>query len=181
MSNVFKPISLPQFKVVSKSMKFNQSFTRGVFSTIFFVLSCAVFYFVLFSAPQGPYQSEVDPQLQIQQNLTQLEEGQKIMLLFGANWCPSCRLLEQRIARPPFAEFLKDHYRVVYVDIGDFDHNQDTVERYGNPTEGGIPAMAVLDSNGTLEMVVKSYEFAQVRSQADPILLNLLAAPFNLN
>ena len=65
------------------------------------------------------------------------ERRTDVILLFG-----STGLLGSEIA----AE-LKKNFVVVLIDI-DKKHNADINERYGNPTQHGLPVIVVLDSTG---------------------------------
>jgi hypothetical protein len=68
---------------------------------------------------------------------------------------------------------LKERYVVVHVNVGDkgIDHNFDVAERYGIPLKKGVPALAVLDSDGKVVYAQKSGEFESMRTM-DPRSVN---------
>jgi thiol:disulfide interchange protein len=76
------------------------------------------------------------------------QEHKHVLLQFGANWCIWCHRLHDTCATDPqVAAMLKQHYVVVLVDVNK-GHNQDLVDKYGNPTRLGLPVLVVLDETG---------------------------------
>lgn len=75
-------------------------------------------------------------------------ENKRIILDFGGNWCPDCRVLQIYFHTPPNLELLKANYILVPINIGEYDENTDLAARYGIPLKKGVPALAVLDSQG---------------------------------
>jgi hypothetical protein len=45
------------------------------------------------------------------------------------------------------AQIVKENYIIVLIDV-DKGHNADVVQKYGNPTQHGLPVLVVLDSDG---------------------------------
>jgi len=45
------------------------------------------------------------------------------------------------------ARIVKENYVIVLIDV-DKGHNADVVQKYGNPTQFGLPVIVVLDSDG---------------------------------
>jgi hypothetical protein len=77
----------------------------------------------------------------IAQALTQAKADQKRVLLdFGADWCPDCLVLAQLLDDPQVKPFLDDHYHVVRIDVGRWDNNLDVANRYGDPIAKGVVA-----------------------------------------
>jgi hypothetical protein len=64
----------------------------------------------------------------------------------------------------PNTELLSKHFVVVHVDIGRMDHNVDVAKKYKVPIEKGVPALAVLDANGSLLYSQENKEFENMRS-----------------
>jgi hypothetical protein len=52
---------------------------------------------------------------------------------------------------------------VIHVDIGHADKNLDLADKYGIPLNKGVPAVAVLDADGTLLYSQKNGEFEPAR------------------
>ena len=80
-------------------------------------------------------------------------ENKRVLLLFGANWCPWCRTLHRVLTTDTvIAESLRRSFVLVPVDANtrnDRNRNAAVVERYGNPLQHGLPVFVVLDSDGT--------------------------------
>ncbi len=80
-----------------------------------------------------------------------------VLLNFGANWCPECRVLDQTFADPSVSSFLKANFVVVAVPVGQMvgtnyaEENIGLVKKYGVFTtneNAGIPSIVILDSSG---------------------------------
>jgi thiol:disulfide interchange protein len=87
----------------------------------------------------------------------------RIILDFGGNWCGDCRVLDKYFRQEPNATLLKQHFILVDVNIGKFDKNQDIAKKYGVPLEKGVPALAVLDSDGHPLFSQRQGEFESMR------------------
>ena len=83
----------------------------------------------------------------------------RVIVDFGGNWCPDCRALHGYFHDATNAPILAQHFVLVYVNIGHVDANVDVAERYGVPLKKGVPALAVLDSDGRLLYSQKGGEF----------------------
>jgi thioredoxin-related protein len=77
------------------------------------------------------------------------QQDQRILLVFGANWCPWCQRLHHLFAKDKeIKAYLQKHYKVVLVNLGKRDRNMDIDAEYGNPNKLGLPALVVLDKEG---------------------------------
>jgi len=61
------------------------------------------------------------------------------------------------------ADLIAKSFVVVAVDVGRYDKNLDLAEKYRVPIKHGIPALAVLDSQGTLLYAMDQGQFADAR------------------
>jgi thioredoxin-related protein len=80
-------------------------------------------------------------------------DNKRLLLMFGANWCPWCHKLHELFRTDDAVRrYLDDHFLLVMVDIGEKKGeplNQDVVGKYSIPVkEYGYPCLAVLDSRG---------------------------------
>jgi thiol:disulfide interchange protein len=79
-------------------------------------------------------------------------EGKRVLLDFGANWCPWCRKLHHTFATAPeVRDRLAQNYVVVMIDVNmrhGVKRNTDVNEKYGNPIHQGLPVLVVLDADG---------------------------------
>ena len=102
------------------------------------------------------------------------KEHKRVILVFGANWCYDCHVLDMAFHRADIAPILSANYEVVHVDVGEGDKNQDLMNQYEVPMKRGIPGLAVLDSGGKLVYSQKNGEFENARSLAPDDLLAFL-------
>ena len=75
----------------------------------------------------------------------------------------TARFLDIYFHQSPNLELLDKNFVVVHVDIGHFDKNLDITEKYNVPLKKGVPALAVLDSNGKLLYSQQAAEFGDMR------------------
>ncbi|MGA8430247.1 MAG: thioredoxin family protein [Candidatus Sulfotelmatobacter sp.] len=112
------------------------------------------------------YPAGVDAHAEIKEAEEKGVAGHKrLLLVFGANWCFDCHVLDLAFQRPDLAPILRAGYEVVHVDLGDDEKkNADLVRQYEIPLNKGIPALAVVDSDGKLIVSQKNGEFEDARS-----------------
>ena len=121
------------------------------------------------------YAPGLDAQAEIKQALALAAKQHKnVIVVFGANWCYDCHVLDLAFHRPDLAGVLQRNYEVVHVDVGEGDKNQDIMQQYHVPMKKGIPSLAVLDSNGKLLYSQQGGEFEKARSLAPQDLLAFL-------
>jgi len=91
------------------------------------------------------------------------KQHRRVLVVFGANWCYDCHVLDKAFQRPDVQAVLKPNYEVVHVDVGQGEKNQDIMQQYKVPMAKGIPAIAVLDSDGKLLYSQQGGEFEKAR------------------
>jgi len=79
---------------------------------------------------------------------------QRVLAIFGANWCHDSRDLAAMLATPRVAELVARHYQVVLIDAGTPQtgngRNLDIAARLGVQDITGTPTLLVLDADGEL-------------------------------
>ena len=121
------------------------------------------------------YPADVDAQAEIKEAEGKAAKDHKrVLIVFGANWCYDCHVLDMAFQRPDLAAVLAASYEVVHVDIGEGNKNQDLMKDFQVPMQKGIPALAVLESTGTLVVSQKNGEFENVRAMTPEALLEFL-------
>ena len=91
------------------------------------------------------------------------DEGKLLLLNFGANWCTDCRAFEAACRDPAIQPVIDDHFVSVKVDVGNWDKHPDVVAAWGNPIEGGIPAVVVATADGESLFSTKAGQLARAR------------------
>ena len=122
------------------------------------------------------YPANVDAHAEIKEAEEKAASAHKrLLLVFGANWCFDCHVLDLAFQRPDIAPILVANYEVVHVDLGpEEEKNADLVQQYEIPLNKGIPALAVADSDGKLVASQKNGEFEDARSLAPEVLVAFL-------
>jgi thiol-disulfide isomerase/thioredoxin len=95
-------------------------------------------------------------------------DNREVLLDFGADWCPDCLVLQNLFKSAQVAPLLQQHYRVVAVDVGKFDHNLDFAKQYVDLRTSGIPALVVLAPNGSVRVATNDGAFANARTMKAP-------------
>ncbi|GAA2096339.1 hypothetical protein GCM10009759_25440 [Kitasatospora saccharophila] len=114
--------------------------------------------------PDG-YDATRDAKADIQAALAEAaKDHREVLVDFGANWCPDCRALDVMFRSAQVEPLLRKDYVVVAVDVGKFDHNLDLAAQYVNLQTSGIPALAVLKSDGDLRTATDDGAFANASS-----------------
>jgi thioredoxin 1 len=90
-----------------------------------------------------------------------------VLVVFGANWCGDCKVLDLAFKSGASAPLIAKHYKVVKVDVGRFNHNVDIAEAYGVPLKSGIPAVAILSPKGKVIYATREGELADAGHMGD--------------
>src|SRR6202051_2477140 len=102
-------------------------------------------------------------------------QHKRVLLVFGANWCYDCYVLDLVVERPDLAPVVAAGYELMHVDIGaDGKKNADLVKQFDVPLDKGVPALAVSESDGTLVISQKNGEFEDARGLTPQALLEFL-------
>ena len=102
------------------------------------------------------------------------KDHKRVLLVFGANWCYDCHVLDLAFHRVDFAPAMAA-YEVVHVDIGnDGKKNADLAKQFQVPIDKGVPALAVVESDGKLVVSQKNGEFENARAMTPEALLEFL-------
>ena len=113
-----------------------------------------------------PYDEAADPQRDLQAALAKArKENKRVLVVFGANWCPDCRELDKEFhAGGKTQSLVTGRYEVVKVDVGRFDKNLDFVKLYGEPIKKGIPSVVVVTPTNEVVYQTKAGELADARA-----------------
>jgi protein disulfide-isomerase len=118
--------------------------------------------------PPGPlpYDTSANPQRDLAAAMTEARKtGKRVLVVFGANWCPDCRILDKELhSDSKAAELVASRYEVVKVDVGDFDKNLDFAKLYGEPIKKGIPSVVIVTPTNEVVYQTKAGELADARA-----------------
>jgi thioredoxin 1 len=122
------------------------------------------------------YPASLDAHAEIKEAEEKAAAGHKrLLLVFGANWCFDCHVLDLAFQRPDLAPVLVANFEVVHVDIGPDGHkNADLAQQFDVPLDKGVPSMAVAESDGKLVTSMKNGEVEDARRLTPEVLLEFL-------
>lgn len=98
-----------------------------------------------------------------------LRQHKRVLLVFGANWCIDCHILDRAFHQPRIEPLLRNNYLVVHVDVGRYDKNLDLARKYHVDLKKGVPAVAVLNARGAYLTSSSEFEKARLRTEEDVI------------
>jgi thioredoxin 1 len=90
-----------------------------------------------------------------------------VLVVFGANWCGDCKVLDMAFKSGASAPLIAKNYRVVKVNVGRFDRNVDVAQSYGVPLKNGIPAVVVLSPQGKIIYATRAGELEDAQTMGD--------------
>ncbi|PYX44511.1 MAG: thioredoxin family protein [Acidobacteria bacterium] len=122
------------------------------------------------------YPASVDTHAELKEAEEKAARAHKrLLLVFGANWCFDCHVLDLAFERPDLAPVLVANYEVVHVDLGPDEHkNADIVKQFDATLNKGIPTLAVAEADGKLVVSQKNGEFEDARRLTPEVLLEFL-------
>ncbi len=98
-------------------------------------------------------------------------DGKRVLIDFGANWCPDCRALATFFNDPAVKPYLDARFHLVQIDVGRWNKQMELSRRFGEPTKAGLPAVVVLDRKGRIVVSTGDGSMANSRhSSADEVL-----------
>ena len=134
---------------------------------LFALLALLVPLCAAFATATLPYDEKADASAELKLALLQAHSSnKKVLLVFGANWCPDCRELDKAL-HGKSAALIDGKFIVVKVDVGQFNKNLDLARFYGNPIRKGIPAAVLLTADNTVLYASKGGELSDARRMGE--------------
>lgn len=127
------------------------------------------------SVKKDLYPADADAKKEVEDALRQAAtEKRRVLLVFGANWCYDCHVLDRALHEGPAGQVMKESFLLVHVDIGEGDKNLDLAKKYKIPLEKGVPAVAILAGDGKLLYSSGEGEFESARKMMKKDLVAFL-------
>ena len=98
-----------------------------------------------------------------------LKQNKRVLLVFGANWCIDCHILDRAFHQPRVAPLLQGNYVVVHIDVGQYDKNLALAKQYHVDLAKGVPSVAVIDGRNALVTSSTEFEKAHLLTEQDVI------------
>tara|TARA_B100001093_G_C26787899_1_gene997540 strand:- start:764 stop:1192 length:429 start_codon:yes stop_codon:yes gene_type:complete len=88
------------------------------------------------------------------------------ILMFGANWCPDCRIFAGTMNIPKIKAYIEEKFNVLYIDVKRYEINMHLMEEYGIPSAEGIPRLLVFDKEKNLLNNSRTAEWRTARDRS---------------
>jgi protein disulfide-isomerase len=122
-----------------------------------------------------PYDERADASADIRSALNEVKGSSKdVLVVFGANWCPDCRVLDS-VLHGKAAESLNEHFVLVKVDVGYLDKNVDLAKRYQIDLRKGIPAAVLLSGDERKLYTTQAGELAHCHHMGESAIVEFFA------
>ena len=79
-----------------------------------------------------------------------VKSNKQPIIIFGANWCPDCRIFSGTMDIPKIKSYINDHFAILYIDVKRYEINMQLMEEFGIPSAEGIPRVLVFDKRMNL-------------------------------
>lgn len=90
--------------------------------------------------------------------------GKRVAVVFGAEWCADCDAFAQALGHRLVRPIVDAGFVVVKVSVGNRDKNLDVMDDFGMKVQDGIPAVAILEADGSLIKAQTDGEFRNAHS-----------------
>ncbi len=94
-------------------------------------------------------------------------DDKQLMIVFGANWCGDCKMLDGEFKKPALKALLDKNYVIVKVDVNRFNKNLEVVKAYGDVIKKGIPSIVIATPANQLVYATNGGEFADARKMGE--------------
>ena len=134
------------------------------------ILHVLLFAFLAMAAAAAdtPYNETADARLDIKQALAQAAARHtSVIVVFGANWCGDCKMLDSAMKSGSSAPLLARDFEIVKVNVDHLNKNLDLAKSYGVPLEKGIPTVAILSAQNQVLYVTREGELANARQMGE--------------
>jgi len=119
-------------------------------------------------ASDAVYDEAADAKAQVAAALARAKaENKQAMIVFGANWCGDCKMLDGEFKKPAMKTLLDANYVIVKVDVGRFNKNLDVVKPYGEVIKKGIPSIVIATPDNKVAYATNGGELADARKMGE--------------
>jgi len=112
---------------------------------------------------------------------TTIQSDKQPILIFGANWCPDCRIFSGTINIPKIKSYIDKKFDILYVDVKRYEINMELMEEYGIPSAEGIPRVLVFDKNKNLLNNSNTAEWRTARDRSSQEIFNFFQEMSSIN
>lgn len=129
------------------------------------------------SVPDAPFNEDADANREVAAAFAQARsQNKRVLIDLGANWCADCRILAGIMELPEVRRFVETYFVVVPVDVGRLNRNLQIPGQFGITQRlEGVPAVLVVDADGTLLNGGHFFALVDARSMTPQALVDWLA------
>ena len=123
-----------------------------------------------------PYDTTADAHAAVDAAFARAKRTGKLVLLdFGANWCPDCRLLSADLQMPQVRPWVDSHFEEARVNVDRFNVNMDIPRQYGVKVTQ-IPTVLILTADGRLLNADGSTSLGNARGMMPQAVVDLIGS-----
>jgi len=112
---------------------------------------------------------------------TTIQSDKQPILIFGANWCPDCRIFSGTMNIPKIKSYIDKNFQILYIDVKRYEINMELMEEYGIPSAEGIPRVLVFDKNKNLLNNSNTTEWRTARDRSSQEIFNFFQEMKSIN
>ena len=110
-----------------------------------------------------------------------IQSDKQPILIFGANWCPDCRIFSGTMNIPKIKSYIDKNFQILYIDVKRYEINMGLMEEYGIPSAEGIPRVLVFDKNENLLNNSNTAEWRTARDRSSQEIFNFFQEMNSIN
>ena len=101
-----------------------------------------------------------------------INNNKQPIIIFGANWCPDCRILSAVLDLKTVNEYINDNFEILYIDLGRYDINMSLMEFFDIMPQQGIPRVVILNKDKEVLNIKDTGEWTTARSRTKQEIFN---------
>ena len=101
-----------------------------------------------------------------------IKDGKQPILIFGANWCPDCRILSAVLELPTVEKYMNENFETLYIDLGRYDINMSLMKYFEIMPQQGIPRVVILSKEKEVLNIKDTGEWTTARSRTKQEIFN---------
>ena len=94
-----------------------------------------------------------------------INKNKQPIVIFGANWCPDCRILSAVLDLKTVKNFIDKNFEILYIDLGRYDINMELMESFEIMPQQGIPRVVILNKDREVLNIRNTGEWTTARSR----------------
>tara|TARA_E500000331_G_scaffold11815_1_gene10800 strand:- start:117 stop:692 length:576 start_codon:yes stop_codon:yes gene_type:complete len=103
---------------------------------------------------------------------TTIDNNKQPVVIFGANWCPDCRILSAVLDLQTVNKYMEDNFEILYIDLGRYDINMSLMEFFDIMPQQGIPRVVILNKDKEVLNIKDTGEWTTARSRTKQEIFN---------